>query len=95
MKNVHTLLAKNFLTPLGLSARMSAADAPIQTKIYGSDIACNSINSFKWINERYNKNSLTTWRIRITNTSNQWINWKSSKGTKKRISYSVFRNISC
>ena len=47
MKNVHTLLAKNVLISLGLSARMSAADAPIQTKIYGSDIACNSINSFK------------------------------------------------
>ena len=37
MKNVLTLLAKNVLLPFGLSAGMSATDAAIQKKIYGSD----------------------------------------------------------
>ena len=36
MKNVLTPLAKNILLPFGLSAGMSAADAAIQKKIYGS-----------------------------------------------------------
>ena len=36
MKNVFTLLAKSVLLPLGLSAGMSAPDAKIQKKIYGS-----------------------------------------------------------
>ena len=35
-KSVLTPLAKSFLLPLGLSAGMSAADAVIQNKIYGS-----------------------------------------------------------
>ena len=37
MKSVLTPLAKSFLLPLGLSAGMSAADAVIQKKIYGSE----------------------------------------------------------
>ena len=36
MKIVLTLLAKSVLIPLGLSVRMSAADAVIQKNIYGS-----------------------------------------------------------
>ena len=36
MKSVLTPLAKSILLPLGLSAGMSAADAAIQKKIYGS-----------------------------------------------------------
>ena len=36
MKTVLTPLAKSVLLPLGLSAGMSAADAAIQKKIYGS-----------------------------------------------------------
>ena len=36
MKNVFTLLAKSVLLQLGLSAGMSAPDAKIQKKIYGS-----------------------------------------------------------
>ena len=36
MKNILTPLAKNVLLPLGLSVGMSAADAAIQKKIYGS-----------------------------------------------------------
>ena len=36
MKSVLTPLVKKFLTPLGLSAKMPAADAAIQKKIYGS-----------------------------------------------------------
>ena len=36
MKSVLTSLAKSVLLPLGLSAGMSAADAAIQKKIYGS-----------------------------------------------------------
>ena len=36
MKNVHTPLAKNVLLPFGLSAGISAADAAIQKKLYGS-----------------------------------------------------------
>ena len=36
MKNLVTLLAKNDLLPFGLSAGMSAADAAIQKKVYGS-----------------------------------------------------------
>ena len=36
MKNVLTPLAKSISLPLGLSAGMSAADAAIQNKIYGS-----------------------------------------------------------
>ena len=36
MKNVLTPLAKSVLIPLGLSAGMSAADAAIQKKIFGS-----------------------------------------------------------
>ena len=38
MKSLLTLLAKNVLIPLGLSAAMSAADGAIQKKIYGSGI---------------------------------------------------------
>ena len=38
MKNVLTPLAKNVLLPFGLSAGMSAADAVIQKRIYGSGI---------------------------------------------------------
>ena len=37
MKSVLTPLAKMVLISLGLSARMSEADAAIQNKIYGSD----------------------------------------------------------
>ena len=37
MKSVLTLLAKSVLLPLGFSAGMSAADAAIQKKLYGSD----------------------------------------------------------
>ena len=37
MKSVLTPLAKMVLIQLGLSARMSEADAAIQNKIYGSD----------------------------------------------------------
>ena len=36
MKSVPAPLAKNVLLPLGLSARISAADAAIQKKVYGS-----------------------------------------------------------
>ena len=36
MKSVLTPLAKSVLLPLGLSSGMSAADAAIQKKIYGS-----------------------------------------------------------
>ena len=36
MEKVLTLLPKNVLIPLGVSAEMSAADAAIQKKIYGS-----------------------------------------------------------
>ena len=36
MKNLLTPLAKSVLIPLGLSPGMSAADAAIQKKIYGS-----------------------------------------------------------
>ena len=36
MKSVLTPLAKNVLLPFGLSARISAADAAIQKKVYGS-----------------------------------------------------------
>ena len=36
MKSVLTSLTKSVLLPLGLSAGMSAADAPIQKKIFGS-----------------------------------------------------------
>ena len=36
IKNVLILLAKSVLLPLGLSVGMSAADADIQKKIYGS-----------------------------------------------------------
>ena len=36
MKNVLTSFAKNALLPFGLSSGMSAADAAIQKKIYGS-----------------------------------------------------------
>ena len=36
MKSVLTPLAKMVLIPLGLSARMSEADAAIENKIYGS-----------------------------------------------------------
>ena len=36
MKSVVMTLAKSVLLPLGLSAGMSAADAAIQKKIYGS-----------------------------------------------------------
>ena len=36
MKSVLTPLPKNVLLPLGLSTGMSAADAAIQKKIYGS-----------------------------------------------------------
>ena len=37
LKNVFTSLAKSVLLPLGLSAGISAADAAIQKKVYGSD----------------------------------------------------------
>ena len=37
LKSVLTSLAKSFLLPLGLSAGISAADAAIQMKVYGSD----------------------------------------------------------
>ena len=36
MKSVLTSLTKSVLLPLGLSAGMSAADAPIQKKMFGS-----------------------------------------------------------
>lgn len=36
MTSVLTPLSKNFLIPLGLSVRMSAAEASIPKKIYGS-----------------------------------------------------------
>ena len=36
LKNVLTSLAKSVLLPLGLSAGISAADAAIQKKVYGS-----------------------------------------------------------
>ena len=36
MKNVITSIAKNVLLPFALSIGMSAANAPIQKKIYGS-----------------------------------------------------------
>ena len=46
MKNVFTPLTKSVLNPLALSAGMSAADATIQKKIYGSsrssDLASNT-----------------------------------------------------
>ena len=38
MKIVLTPLAKNVLLPFGLSAGMSATDAAIQEKLYGSAI---------------------------------------------------------
>ena len=38
MKNVLTSLAKDVLLPFGLSAGISAADAAIKKKIYGSRI---------------------------------------------------------
>ena len=36
MKSVLTPLAKNVLSPLGLTAALSATDAAIQKKVYGS-----------------------------------------------------------
>ena len=39
MKNVLKTLAKNFLIPLRLTAAVSATDAAIQKKFFGSGIA--------------------------------------------------------
>ena len=45
MKNVLTPLAKSILIPLALPAGMSAADAAIQKKIYGSDTTAFKISN--------------------------------------------------
>ena len=45
MKNVLTPLAKSILIPLALPAGMSAADAAIQKKIYGSDTTALKISN--------------------------------------------------
>ena len=45
MKNVLTPLAKSILIPLALPAGLSAADAAIQKKIYGSDTTALKISN--------------------------------------------------
>ena len=50
IKNVLTPLAKNILSPLGLTAAASITGAAIQKKKYGSGTL---FNSFKWRNGRY------------------------------------------
>ena len=66
MKHVLTPLAKSVLIPLGLSGGMSATNAAIQKKIFGSlrplDLAwCPTAliipNEEIWRNIRYNENS--------------------------------------
>ena len=47
MKSVLTPLAKIVLLPLGLTAEMSAEDAAIQNKIYGSGITALKISNEK------------------------------------------------
>ena len=48
MKSVLTLLAKTVVMVLGLSAAISATDAAIQNKIYGSGITAWIISNKKW-----------------------------------------------
>ena len=45
MKNVLSPLAKSVMLPLGLSTGMSAADATIQKKIYGSGVTALIISN--------------------------------------------------
>ena len=44
--NVFKPLAKSVLIPLGLTAAASAADAAIQTKIFGSGFTLLKLNKF-------------------------------------------------
>ena len=64
MKSVLTPLAKSVLLLLGLSAGMSAADAAIQKKIYGSGTTALIISNeemediMKWLNRLKNQELL-------------------------------------
>ena len=50
-------LAKNVLTPLGITVAASAIDAAIQKTWYWK----YDFNNFKWRNEWYNKNYSSSW----------------------------------
>ena len=62
IKNVIKPVTKSVLIPLGLTAAASAADAGIHKKNTG--IWNNNVDNFKWRNEWYNKNYLSTWRFK-------------------------------
>ena len=53
MKNVLSLLTKNVLLPLGVTAATSATDAAVQKNIYGSGMTTIIISR---INERCHEN---------------------------------------
>ena len=61
-------LAKHVLTPLGITAAASAIEAWIQQKKKKKKKICgsgwnNNFNNFKWRNEWYNENCISSWRF--------------------------------
>ena len=100
MKIVLTSLAKNILFSFGLSAGMSAAGTAIQNKIYRSSypsdlvshitaliISNEEMEGIIKIVKSLQESGLLMKRISET--------IKTNRRTKKRISFSVIRNISC
>ena len=93
MKSVFTPLAKSVLILLGLLARMSAADAAIQKKIYGSDttaliISSEEMEDIMKIVKLHEESGLPIKGVSETIQN-------EAKEKKWRISSNVIRNISC
>ena len=92
MKSVVIPLAKNVLLPFGLSAGMSAADAVIQKKIYGSGTTALIISNNELEDIMKIVKSLEESELLVKELVKQI---KIQQKTKRRISSSAIRNISC
>ena len=61
LMKIAILLAKNVLAPLGITAAASTIDAGIQKK--NTLFWKYDFTNFKWRNEWYNKNYLSSWKF--------------------------------
>ena len=93
MKSVLTPLLQSVFLPLGLSAGMSAADAAIQKKIYGTGSTALLILNEEIENIMKIVKSLEKSGLLIKGISETIKN--EAKEQKRRISFNVIRKISC
>ena len=95
MESVITLIVKSVFLEFALLAVMSATDAAIQKKIYGSGTTALIISNEEMENIMKIVKSLEESGLPIKGMSETSKNEAKAQNTKRRISLSAITNISC